>query len=135
MIGHSRNSLSVIACGAALRDRLCHVDNFAILFEVSDSKLESYEAIIKNVLQKPCKFVIISGKYCEEFKESVLDYLVWNEELIVPFFVYDDFREAVEVFLFGDLPIEGAYDCIFISLSDCASAIESGRTIFNAASK
>jgi hypothetical protein len=135
MIGHPRNSLSVIAYEVALRDTLCPVGNFAILFEVSDIKLESYEAVIRNALQPSCRFVIITGEHNETFVESVLDYLVENEELVIPFFVYDDFREAVEVFLFGDLPIEGAYDCIFISLSDCAPAIESGRMIFNAASK
>jgi hypothetical protein len=135
MISYPRNSLSVISYTVVLTNALCHDEDFAVLFEVSDDKSELYEDVIRNTLQKSCRFVIIAGEYCEDFKESLLDYLVEKEKLIIPFFVFDTFAEALDVFLFGDLPIDNDYDCIFISLSDCTTAIESGRMIFNAASR
>ena len=135
MISLPRNGLSAISSAIVLRNVLRYDGSFAVLFEVSDSPSESYGVLIRNILQKSCKFVIIAGEHGEVFKESLLDYLVENEELIIPFFVYETLLEAVDVFLFGDLPIDHDYGCIFISLSDYSAAIESGGMIFNAASK
>jgi hypothetical protein len=118
-----------------MREQLCREGPYAVLFEAAADQAKYYSAVFKNTLRGYCKFVIIAGPNVEECKEFLLDYLAGDENIVIPFFDYDGLDEAVEAFLFHDLPIDEPYECIFISLSDGSAALESGRSIFDAALK
>ncbi len=135
MIGEPRQSLSDISLSTVLKNKLCRDDAFAVLFEANGSHSDLYDAAFANMLGSSCKFVVIAGRDVHELKECLLDYLVDHEELVIPFFDYDEFEEAMQVFLFGDLPIDSPYDCIFISMSDFPSALAAGRSVLDAASR
>lgn len=134
MISLPRNSLSAISHTVALKSALHLEHHFVILFDVSDEDPQLHSVVIRNTVGSACKFIIISGYYGGIFKDNLLDYLADRDDLLIPFFVYDTLEEAIAPFLFGELPIDQDYDCVFMSLSNCEAAIQSGRMIFNAAS-
>jgi hypothetical protein len=112
------HGISILASASVLSEIKEGSGSFVYLINVSTNNTAVHQNAIFNVLDGSCKFIITTGEFVEEFREALLDALSARIDLFVPFFSYNSFEEALEIFLTGDLPIDPGYKRLFLSLSD-----------------
>lgn len=85
---------------------------------------ECFDRAISDIVDKSCAFVIVAGKYSSQFQDHLLDFLVEKEDLQVPFFVYENIDEGMDVFINGDIPFDGDFHKVLISASSRKLTVE-----------
>ncbi len=109
--------------------------NLVILVSSDIENPDEFKRVSFSICKTLCKFVILVGTYSEILKDYLLDELVKNDDLRIPFFVYQDMEEAVLYAIDGSLPVDSDYDLAFLTISEGVLAQENLRKFISLLNK
>lgn len=112
-----QSRLSIVGSIGIIKELFSSSGAFALLVDAATDNVELINDLL-NSLSSSCKFISIMGDYGEKFREALLDFLVEDGRVAIPFFSHSEVSDAIATFLGGDLPIDDAYERLFFSLSE-----------------